>query len=154
MEKTYLKWTNKEETLLLNFVIAKIEDGVKITEALKQFAHTYQIEEGRVSSKWQFVCAENKSYVEMAKMVWRTSIKPEREAEAKEKRKREKEEQKKLKQNKMIRERYRKQKARKAKRESKRVKVRIPLNQTVASQDKGLFVKVDANGVVQMVKSK
>lgn len=83
MAEKYLKWSDKEKTLLLNFVIDNILKGVKIKESFVQFSELYPVPVSCVSAQWQYIAEENKALVDSAKNTWVNVVKPMQEYEAK-----------------------------------------------------------------------
>lgn len=146
MASTRLKWSEMERTLLLNHILDGVKEGKTFTQSIKDFSLTYNVPESSVSSQWnKNILPQNKMYVEVAKQTWKSIIKPEREAKLKAEKQAEKEIQK----AKKAREKYRQQILKKPKQQ---VQLSIPTNKALNPKDKGLVIKVDANGMVQAVK--
>lgn len=149
MERKYNSWSDKEKTLLFNFVIDGIQRGEKIQDLLTSFAETYMISRGSALGQWNILARERRLYVEIAKHTWRNVVKPELEAKAKAERAEARRLERIRKKNQKMREQWRKEKARL---EKKRVKeVRITTNRYANPKTQWVYV-VDSNGLVVSVK--
>lgn len=143
-----LKWSDLERNLLLNYVTGEIVKGVTISIAIETFSNTYDLPVSSVRAQWQIVSEQNKLLVAIAKHTWKTQGKVEKEEQLKKQKKAEMDRQRTLRERK----KYREQKLKNEKKKLKKVKVIIPTNKKVHPMDKGLLVKVDANGLVHVVK--
>jgi hypothetical protein len=79
----YNKWSELEDALLLNYVIAGLEMGSKIVDLVATFSNTYGVTKDSVSNRWQQIAKMNELYVASAKLTWKLWGKPAQEEKVK-----------------------------------------------------------------------
>lgn len=141
-----LIWSETEEILLLNFVVREIERGNSITQSCREFAYLYNIKESCVSSKWKYVAKSNRLLVEVAKMTWSNVGKPALEQKLEAQRKQAEQ----LERDRRERKKYRLLLEQKAK-ASKNL-VSIPTGKSANPVNRGLYVTVSSDGVVEGIR--
>lgn len=145
MSNTYNSWSHVEENMLLSYMLAGLQNGIKVTKLISDFANTYNLTETSVKSKWQLVRKENEMIVNEAKRTWLRWGKVELE----EKRKQDLLEAKRIaklqKKSQSLRIEWKKEKAKRTKNGDQ---VRINTGMVAKEQDKRRYIQIDDHGVV------
>lgn len=154
MALIYNKWTDKEKSLLKGFVISRINKGVRINTACKEFAELYSLTTDSVTNQWQHIAAGDKESVAYAKYYYKTFVKPEEIALLKEAKKKEREQLRAAKETAKLREKWRKAKLRKLAKEAREGKMKRTFRSgmRVSPADKRLTISIDERGIVTKVK--
>lgn len=144
MSRVYNSWSEKEDRLLLNYVVEGIQVGEKIGDLLSSFSETYMISRGSALNRWQKVSKENELLVKMAKLTWRNWGKPEKLIKEKEEKEKAKRLAKLQENSRRMRKQWREEKKKKS------VRVTFETTNIPHPRDSGIYIKVDEQGLVSV----
>lgn len=134
-------WTAEMEQFFFNGVVKGIESGRTIKDSIHMFCQSYPFTVESAKNKWRSLSKRNELAVNIAKWNWQNKVKPELEE-----RKREQALiNKRVAEARKDREAYRRQSA------ARGVRPNVLMEKT--QSDKGRLVRVDVNGVVQVLSN-